>query len=163
MKEGAKSFTNGLMESVTLYWNKFLLALPRIVMAIILLVIVFYVASYIARLLKKKLSGEEHDPLFVSFISKITKVAVIICGLILALQTLGLTGVAGGLRPLCGAVFRACWGACTAGAGGGGGGYARIRWGAGHRRDRQTGESWPRQRGIAARAPGALAGAGSTR
>ncbi len=97
MKESAKSFTNGLMESVTLYWNKFLLALPRIVMAIILLVIVFYVASYIARLLKKKLSGEEHDPLFVSFISKITKVAVIICGLILALQTLGLTGVAGGL------------------------------------------------------------------
>ncbi len=97
MKESAKSFTNGLMESVTLYWNNFLLALPRIIMAIILLVIVFYVASYIARLLKKRLSGEEHDPLFVRFISKITKVAIIICGLILALQTLGLTGVAGGL------------------------------------------------------------------
>ncbi|MEO8109432.1 MAG: mechanosensitive ion channel family protein [Ginsengibacter sp.] len=97
MKESAKSFTNGLMESVTLYWNKFLLSLPRIIMAIILIVVVFYVASYIARLLKKKLSGEEHDPLFVRFISKITRTAVIICGLILALQTLGLTGVAGGL------------------------------------------------------------------
>ncbi len=97
MKETAKTFTNGLMESLALYWNKFLLALPRIVMAIILLVIVFYIASYIARLLKKRLSGEEHDPLFVRFISKITKVAVIICGIILALQTLGLTGVAGGL------------------------------------------------------------------
>ncbi len=97
MKETAKSFTNGLMESITLYWNKFLLALPRIVMAIILLVIVFYIASYIARLLKKRFSGKEHDPLFVRFISKITKVVVIICGIILALQTLGLTGVAGGL------------------------------------------------------------------
>ncbi len=97
MKENAKSFTNGLMESMTLYWNKFLLALPRIVLAIILLAIVFYVASYIARLLKKKLSGAEHDPLFVRFLSKITKVVVIICGLILALQTLGLSGIAGGL------------------------------------------------------------------
>ncbi len=97
MKENAKSFTNGLMESMTLYWNKFLLALPRIVLATILLVIVFYIASYIARLLKKKLSGEEHDPLFVRFLSKITKVVVIICGLILALQTLGLSGIAGGL------------------------------------------------------------------
>ena len=97
MKETAKSFTNGLMESMTLYWNKFLLTLPRLVMAIILLVIVFYIASYVAGLLRKKLAGEEHDPLFVRFISKITKVAVIICGVMLALQTLGLTGVAGGL------------------------------------------------------------------
>ncbi len=97
MKESAKSFTNGLMESLTLYWNKFLLALPRIVLAIVLLIIVFYMAAYIARLLKRRFSGEEHDPLFVKFLSKITKVAVIICGLILALQTLGLTGVASGL------------------------------------------------------------------
>ncbi|MDQ6904548.1 MAG: mechanosensitive ion channel [Bacteroidota bacterium] len=97
MKENAKSFTTGLMESMTLYWNKFLLMLPRIVLAIVLLIIVFYIAAYIARLLKKRLSGEEHDPLFVKFLSKITKVAVIICGIILAMQTLGLTGVASGL------------------------------------------------------------------
>ena len=97
MKETAKTFTNGLMDSMILYWNKFLLALPRILIAIILLVIVVYIASYIARLLKKKLSGEEHDPLFVRFISKITKTVVIICGIILAMQTLGLSGVAGGL------------------------------------------------------------------
>ncbi len=97
MKENAKSFTSGLMESLTLYWNKFLLALPRIVLAIVLLVIVFYIATYIARLLKRRFSGEDHDPLFVRFLSKITKVAVIICGLILAMQTLGLTGVASGL------------------------------------------------------------------
>ncbi len=97
MKETAKTFTQGLMESITLYWNKFLLALPRIVLALILLVIVFYVAAYISKLLKRRLSGKEHDPLFVSFLSKIAKVAIVIVGLILALQTLGLTGVAGGL------------------------------------------------------------------
>ena len=97
MKESAKSFTNGLMESMTLYWNKFLLSLPRLIMAIILLVIVFFVAAYIARTIKKSLSGKEHDPLFVRFISKITKAVVIICGIILAMQILGLSGIAGGL------------------------------------------------------------------
>ena len=97
MKESAKSFTNGLMESMTLYWNKFLLSLPRLIMAIILLVIVFFVAAYIARTIKKSLSGTEHDPLFVRFISKITKAVVIICGIILAMQILGLSGIAGGL------------------------------------------------------------------
>lgn len=97
MKETAKSFTDGLVESMTLYWNKLLLALPRIVLAIVLFIIIFYIAAYIARLIKRRLSGEEHDPLFVRFISKLTKGAVIICGLILALQTLGLSGVAGGL------------------------------------------------------------------
>ncbi len=97
MKETAKSFTSGLMESMTNYWNKFLLSLPRIIMAIILLVIIIYIAFYIARLIKKSLSGEEHDPLFVRFISKITKGVVIICGIILAMQILGLSGIAGGL------------------------------------------------------------------
>lgn len=97
MKESAKSFTNGLMESMTLYWNKFLLSLPRLIMAIILLVIVFFVAAYIARMIKKSLSGEEHDPLFVRFISKVTKAVIIICGIILVMQILGLSGIAGGL------------------------------------------------------------------
>jgi small-conductance mechanosensitive channel len=97
MKENAISFTDGLMESMTNYWNKFLLALPRIVMAIIALVIIIYIASYIARMIKKSLSGEEHDPLFVRFISKVTKTVVIICGFILAMQIVGLSGIAGGL------------------------------------------------------------------
>lgn len=59
MKESAKTFTNGLVKSIILYWNKFLLALPRIILAILILVIVFYLASYIVRLIKSKLSGED--------------------------------------------------------------------------------------------------------
>lgn len=97
MKETAKSFTAGLLDAAILYWNKFLLALPRIVLAIIILVIILFIASYISRTIKRKLSGEQHDPLFVNFISKITKVTIIVCGIILAMQTVGLTGVAGGL------------------------------------------------------------------
>ena len=97
MKETAKSFTDGLMESIALYWNKFLFALPRLVLAIIVFVIVIYIASLVANLLKKKFSSEENDPLFVRFLSKTVRVVIIIVGLILAMQTLGLSGIAGGL------------------------------------------------------------------
>lgn len=97
MKETAKSFTDGLMESIALYWNKFLFALPRLVLAIIVFVIVIYIASLVANLLKKKFSSEENDPLFVRFLSKTVRVVIIIGGLILAMQTLGLSGIAGGL------------------------------------------------------------------
>lgn len=97
MKETAKSFTEGFMESTILYWNKFLLALPRLAMAIIVFLIVLYFSSLIARLIKKKFSGEENDPLFVRFLGKTVKVIIIICGIILAMQTLGLSGIAGGL------------------------------------------------------------------
>lgn len=97
MKETAKSFTAGLMESIALYWNKFLFSLPRLVMAIIVFVIVIYIASLVANLLKKKFSAEKNDPLFVRFLSKTVRVVIIIGGLILAMQTLGLSGIAGGL------------------------------------------------------------------
>ena len=97
MKETANSFSAGLLESLYLYWNKFLLAFPRIILSIILVIIVLYISTYASKLLKRKLSGEAHDPLFVRFLGKITKVTIIILGLILALQTLGLSGIAGGL------------------------------------------------------------------
>lgn len=97
MKETANSFTAGLIESLSLYWNKFLLAFPRIILAVIVVIIVLYISTYASKLLKRKLSGESHDPLFVRFLGKITKVSIVILGLILALQTLGLSGIAGGL------------------------------------------------------------------
>ena len=97
MKETAKSFTDGIMDAITLYWNKLLFALPRLVMAIIVFLLVVYIASLVSRFIKKKFSGEENDPLFVRFLGKTVRVVIIIAGVILAMQTMGLSGIAGGL------------------------------------------------------------------
>lgn len=97
MKDTAKSFTDELMEAITMYWNKFLFALPRIVLAIIVFLLVVYIASVVARLIKRKFSREDNDPLFVRFLGKTVRVIIIICGVILAMQTLGFSGIAGGL------------------------------------------------------------------
>jgi small-conductance mechanosensitive channel len=93
----AKSFYEGLTESLFLYWNKFLLMLPRIVLAILIAIIIFYLAAFVARLIRRKLDGEAHDPLLINFMSKVSRTAVIICGIMLIFQTLGLNGLAGGL------------------------------------------------------------------
>lgn len=97
MKEHAWGFTEGILVSLKLYWNKFLLAMPRVILAVIIILIVIYLAGLAAKLLRKRLAGDEHDPLFVKFLGKITRVVILICGGILALQTLGLSGVASGL------------------------------------------------------------------
>lgn len=48
-------------------------------------------------LLKVKLCGEEHDDLFVRFISKIAKIVINICGSIVAFHTLVVSDLAVGL------------------------------------------------------------------
>lgn len=97
MKKDPLSFADGFMNSLIAYWNKFLLALPRIIIAIAIMVVIIFIARYIARMINRKLTGNDHDPLFIQFISRVSKAAIIIAGIMLALQTLGLTGIASGL------------------------------------------------------------------
>lgn len=97
MKDTALSFTEGLNESFTIYWNSFLLSLPRLITALLILIIFFYVAKYASKLIKNRFLDGDHDPLFVSFLSRTTKFLLIALGVILAMQALGLSGVAKGL------------------------------------------------------------------
>lgn len=79
------------------YWQGFIEILPRIVFALVLLIFIFFIAGTISRLLKRKLATRAHDPLFSGFLVKMAKVVLIICGIILSLHVLGLSGIAGGL------------------------------------------------------------------
>jgi hypothetical protein len=49
MKENWKDFSTGIMQSLTKYWHQFLLALPRIALAVVLLLAVLFIASFISR------------------------------------------------------------------------------------------------------------------
>ncbi len=97
MKENWKDFSTEMLQSLTKYWHQFLLALPRIALAVALLLLVLFIASFISRTLNRRLSTKAHDPLFAHFVSKLIKFALVICGIILFLHVMGLTGIAGGL------------------------------------------------------------------
>lgn len=79
------------------YWESFLFLLPNILIAIIILVIAFWLASKVKSLLETKLGGKSHDAITTRYIALITKWIVIFIGILLVLHTLGLSAVAGGI------------------------------------------------------------------
>ncbi|WP_226065179.1 mechanosensitive ion channel family protein [Kaistella polysaccharea] len=97
MKDNPIDFTQGLQNSVINYWNNFVQSLPRIVLAIIILIVFYYGAKYLSRFIKRKFLNADHDPLFVNFLSKTSNVLLLIVGIIFAMQAVGLSGIAKGL------------------------------------------------------------------
>lgn len=79
------------------YWERFLFLLPNLFFALIILVIAFLLASKIRKLLSNKFSGKAHDQITAQYIATVVKWAIIIVGILLACQALGLSGIAGGL------------------------------------------------------------------
>lgn len=97
MKENFKSVSDQLFQVLQNYWSGFVATLPRLAIALLLLAAIVITAVYMSKVINKKLGGERHDPLFVRFISKLTKFVLIIIGVIISLQVMGLSGIAGGL------------------------------------------------------------------
>ncbi len=90
-------FSQGIENSLIGYWNQLLHALPRIVVALIILIVSYYIAKYFSNLIKRKFINKDHDPLFVNFLSKTIGVTVIVIGIIIAMNAIGLSGIAKGL------------------------------------------------------------------
>ena len=97
MKDNPINFVQGVQNSVISYWNNFVQSLPRIVLAILILIIFFYSAKYLSKFIKRKFLNADHDPLFVNFLSKTSNFLLIIIGVIFAMQAVGLSGIAKGM------------------------------------------------------------------
>ncbi|MER2999210.1 mechanosensitive ion channel family protein [Pontibacter populi] len=89
--------TAGITDVLNDYWERFLFLLPNILLALLIFFVALWVASKVKTLLDAKLSRKAHDRITGQYIALVSKWAVVIVGLLLVLQTLGLTGVAGGL------------------------------------------------------------------
>ncbi|WP_347159432.1 mechanosensitive ion channel family protein [Pontibacter chitinilyticus] len=89
--------SSDLIGVVNTYWEKFLYLLPNILLTIVLIVVALWLAGKVKRLLEGRLTEKAHDKITGKYIALVAKWAIIIIGLLLALQTLGLSGVASGL------------------------------------------------------------------
>ncbi|MFD3003754.1 mechanosensitive ion channel family protein [Pontibacter toksunensis] len=89
--------TSGVMKVVNEYWEKFLFLLPNILVAILIFFVALWIAGKVKAWLDGRLTNKAHDQITGKYIALVSKWAVIIVGLLLVLQTLGLSGVAGGL------------------------------------------------------------------
>ncbi|QMU26605.1 mechanosensitive ion channel family protein (plasmid) [Adhaeribacter radiodurans] len=97
MQVNTNRFTTNLFNVLEQYWEQFIFVLPRLGIAILILLVTFLLASQVKKIVDNRVAPHAQNPLSVLFVSKVAKITIVIIGLLLALQTIGLTGVAGGL------------------------------------------------------------------
>ncbi len=86
-----------MIEVLESYWDTFLVLLPKIALAVIIFIIVLFIASKLSQLVRKAASLRMDDPLIIRFMGRLTRWSLVVVGLILCMFVLGLGGIAGGL------------------------------------------------------------------
>ncbi|GAA4385224.1 mechanosensitive ion channel family protein [Hymenobacter koreensis] len=86
-----------LYEVLTTYWAHFLFLLPKLVIALVLLIVALFVAKRLSRVIGTRLQARSHDPLLAEFLTRVSKWILLGIGLVLAMQVLGAVGVVTGM------------------------------------------------------------------
>lgn len=92
-----------VLNSLNNYWIRFLEVLPRVAIAIFILVVGILIANWITKFLRKRIREKTEDPLLSGFLSKAIKLVLIIVAFMFALNIAGLTNIAGGILATAGA------------------------------------------------------------
>jgi small conductance mechanosensitive channel len=79
------------------YWEDFWFLLPKIVLAIGILIIAFFVAKRVKKIVQNRTSKRLDDPLLAKFIAKVFQWTIIVVGLAIAMQIVELGAIARGL------------------------------------------------------------------
>ena len=79
------------------YWLAFIRFLPRGVVALLVILLAFWLSGRIRRIVGGRLTRKANDKLLTEFLARLAKLAVVIMGALVALRVMGFTGVAGGL------------------------------------------------------------------
>lgn len=92
-----------ILKRLQVYYKGFLDSLPRIGLAVLILVAGFIVVNWATGFLKRRIGARSHDPLMSNFLSKAIKVVLLIGIFLLALHAAGLSSIAGALVATAGA------------------------------------------------------------
>ena len=94
---------NDVLGRLNTYYHTFLKLLPRIGLAILVLVTGILLANWITSLIRKKISSKSHDSLMSSFLAKTIKLVLIIVIFLLTLNVAGLDGISKAIFATAGA------------------------------------------------------------
>lgn len=97
------TFLNEFSNSLNRYYNSFILLLPKLFTAIIIIVIGLLIIEFITGIIQRKLVSSAKDPLRAKFLTKALKVTFVICIMMLALYAGGFGAIAGGILAAAGA------------------------------------------------------------
>ena len=91
------TFFNDLLINLQGYYDDFITLLPKLVMAIIVFSILFFLANNGKRVVNQRLSNQMDDPLLAKFLGRIVKVGVIVFAFMVVSKILGLGDIAAGI------------------------------------------------------------------
>jgi small-conductance mechanosensitive channel len=101
-KQNWTTVLNDLWLNIQGYYNDLIDLLPRLGLAVLILLGLLGVARFIRSFSQRKLYRRVNDPLLARFIANLVGSAVVVLGLMLALKIVGLSGVAVGLLSTAG-------------------------------------------------------------
>ncbi len=83
--------------SIIELWNSFLFHVPQIILGLFILVLAFMISRWLSNLFKNRISRRMEDPLLSTFLSRVLRIILVVLGILLAFNVMGLTGIAAGL------------------------------------------------------------------
>ncbi|MDQ2862374.1 MAG: mechanosensitive ion channel family protein [Bacteroidota bacterium] len=94
---------NDVLSRLNLYYHELMKMLPRIGLAIIVMVAGILIANWITSLVRKKISSKSHDQLMSAFLAKTIKLVFFIVIFLLTLNILGLSAISKAIFATAGA------------------------------------------------------------
>ncbi len=88
-----RTFLHDIREETLQYYDSLVAATPRLVTAIVILVITWVLARMVKRASGKRLRKQMEDPLLAEFLATMIRTVIVITGLLFALKTLGFGGI----------------------------------------------------------------------
>ncbi len=92
-----QSPTETIQNSLETYYEEFLKVLPRIALAILVIILGVLLAQLLTNFYKRQFQKKSEDPLMSRFLAQAVKIILIIMAIMLALRVAGLDGIATGL------------------------------------------------------------------
>lgn len=92
-----QSSTETVQNSLDRYYHEFLQVLPRIALAILVIILGVLLSQVITGFYKRRFQQKSEDPLMAKFLAQAIKIILIIVAIMLALRVAGLDGIATGL------------------------------------------------------------------
>lgn len=92
-----EKFLDDLLASLENYYNKLVNMTPKLLLALVVVVIVWMIAARAKMFADVRLKKRMHDPLLATFIANLIKAVLIIIGIFMMFRIVGLTTIAGSI------------------------------------------------------------------
>lgn len=97
-----QNITESFTSTIITYYHKFLDFLPKVVLAILIIIIGTLIAKFISNVYKKRIKKKATDPLMVAFLAQAIKIILVIIAIMIALQVAGWSAIAAGVLTAAG-------------------------------------------------------------